>query len=100
MRIWIFLALTLTACQADHQVFSVNPDQGALDKTTFAEIRMEILDPHCVRCHKDYTNIEVVRAGLQTILSEVENGKMPPRQPLAQNLVDRLKIWAESGAPD
>ena len=108
----IMASLFLLACEAQHDPIIEKTEETQNLKTQygFAEIRDQILRPHCISCHTNrhdaYENYAVVKASAQAILARVTaRGReiMPPREfnkPLAQEQIDALKEWVEAGAPE
>ena len=77
-RLILFSALFAMGCTSQEEV-------KANDQTTYYDHVQSVLDHRCTRCHNenelgtgDFTNVEVVEAMADLILSSVESGRMPP----------------------
>ncbi|MBD66047.1 MAG: hypothetical protein CME62_12625 [Halobacteriovoraceae bacterium] len=79
---------------ADSQSFALS---SSID---FAEIKKEILTPHCIDCHRDYSQYEAVFDQSKQIQEEIENNRMPKNQsPLTRELKQMVNSWVSAGAP-
>jgi cytochrome c553 len=122
-RLWISITyLSLAACNfhSDKTALSMEPisNPSRTSLTSFNAIKLNILDPKCLRCHDssgeggvDLTNYKsimanpglVVAGDLQNsrLYTEVFTGSMPEDGPvLNANEISAIANWIEAGAPD
>lgn len=99
-----------TKLPADNSLVS-KPDgsNGASGALDFATIKAQVFEPNCIRCHsaaggnRAGINLETyssVQPLVQTILSVVSSGAMPPSGGMAANLKASLVAWIQAGAPE
>jgi mono/diheme cytochrome c family protein len=75
------------------------------DLIDFKEINETIFQPVCLRCHgfatlPEFDSYANIRQNLVSLERMVRLDKMPPRQPLAQDLKDKLFKWIQNGSPE
>jgi hypothetical protein len=115
----IGLFLFLTGCGNYKNIKSQDPlankevdlliDKSQID---FTLIKKEILQPHCISCHKGthklYDQYNVVKSSQYLILDRIKNLdvslRMPPQKEgypaLNQRLIQLYTAWVEAGAPE
>lgn len=106
MLIIRFLILTflITAC-GNSTEFKESPIPRisggfALESLTFKNIREQILEPHCLKCHLGYKEYEVVFDQKEAILEAIIQGRMPKNSSALDDQLKGLIIaWVGQGAP-
>lgn len=67
----------------------------------FAEVRDKIFVPHCVKCHIQYGDYDFVKPSLTSIVSSIEENRMPKGgPPITEDLKVLLRSWVSGGAPN
>lgn len=74
---------------------------------SYANVIKDILDTNCnfAGCHgtgtgtRNWTNINNLKPNALNIKMRTSNKTMPPGNPLAQDLIDKIACWADDGAP-
>lgn len=62
-------------------------------ETIFAGVLAEVIQPKCVGCHSNLTEFKNVQASAQSILEQVESGKMPKNSSLSSTEKQSLVEW-------
>lgn len=66
----------------------------------FKAISDNIIKPHCLSCHQQYSSYEGVKNEISNILNAVESNRMPKNAaPLSRGKKELLAAWAAAGAP-
>jgi hypothetical protein len=81
------------------------PPELCEDLVDFKEINDTIFQPVCLRCHgfatlPEFDSYANIRQNLVSLERMVRLDKMPPRQPLAPELKNRLFKWIQNGSPE
>jgi mono/diheme cytochrome c family protein len=67
----------------------------------FQSIRAQVFDPHCVKCHSQYSAYSAVRREAVAILSAISNDRMPKAAaPLSAELKAAIQDWITAGTPE
>lgn len=77
------------------------------DQIDFTLIQKTVLEPSCIRCHKEGKNkgdvnlekYENVIKHLKAIEKDILDGSMPPNQPLSPAVKELMLKWLKAGAP-
>ena len=99
------LLLNLVSC-GNSTKFKEDPFTGfqgqfPVEALSFEEIRKNIMQPHCIQCHGNYSNYTTVFKDKDKILSAVLSGRMPKNAPsLGDELKGLLQSWIQAGAPE
>ena len=75
-----------------------NPPPG--QSPGFVEIREQVLEPYCAKCHGWTAKYQSVADISASIKIQVESGKMPVSGTLPSAQRDKLLAWIASGAPE
>lgn len=93
--------LTLVGCgnffrdKTESNFEEVSNSETTID---FAKVRSEIFEPHCIKCHSNYANFASVKQIISSILTSVEQNRMPKNAPpLNENLKALLRVWVAEG---
>lgn len=82
---------------------------GANGSLVFADIKSQVFDPNCIRCHsvaggnraginlETYSNVQPI---LQNIANVINSGAMPPTGSLPNNLKNLVAQWIAAGSPE
>lgn len=79
-----------------------------ISQITFAQIKSEVLDPHCLRCHNpsrpsagiDLSNYASVKARIKQIDFAISRNIMPPSGPLDGTKKGLVADWIKAGSID
>jgi len=74
---------------------NVSPIQGL----TFSQVREQVLEARCTKCHSTYNEYNVVKADLEKIVASVRRRSMPKDGPMEEDKIGLLLSWAAAGAP-
>jgi hypothetical protein len=86
-----------------------NGNNAVNGSIVFADIKSQIFDPNCIRCHsvvggnraginlETYSNVQPI---LQNIANAVSSGAMPPTGGLPNGLKNLVAQWIAAGAPE
>ncbi len=110
----IIAVLIISACGNYSNTNSPLPNEGnqkgkGTTDVSFAQIRNEILEPHCISCHKGrhdvYENYQIVKASafqmLQRMESDDPSRRMPEDNPaLPEATIALFRTWVNAGAPE
>lgn len=103
---WILvslLSLIVASCSESFEFKENLTPQGkpTAEELGFSNLKSQIFEPHCVSCHRGYTDYQSVRRELDLILLEVNSDRMPKwASPLSTSLKDLLHRWYQAGAPE
>lgn len=66
---------------------------------SFKQLRKEVFEPHCIRCHFNYKKYNVVYRDRKKILDSISSNRMPKNAaPLDSELKELVEAWVENGA--
>jgi len=79
------------------------PPVGACDTLDFKKINAEVFQPKCVGCHGMFDSVSLdgfadVKNRLAGIRTMLMADKMPPKNPLAPELKEKVLKWIDQGA--
>lgn len=74
---------------------SVSPIQGL----TFSQIKEQVLEARCTKCHANYNDYNTVKSDLEKIVASVTRRSMPKDGPMEDEKIGLLLNWAAAGAP-
>jgi uncharacterized membrane protein len=109
MRLIFFsvFIISVTACgnifHNKHENVTNSDNENANSKPTisFAEVRLKVLDPHCIKCHSNYVDYKSVKKNISQILNSVEQNRMPKNAiPISDDLKELLRAWVAEGTPE
>lgn len=106
MKIYQLLGLALlllTSC-GNYEEFKEDPNQlfkgiSPGETLTFERIKIEVLQPRCIKCHGNYTDYATVKGKINAITALVRIDVMPKDGPLTGPQKQLLLAWSAAGAP-
>ena len=67
----------------------------------FAEIKAQILEPHCLSCHGAWSTYEAYNPVKEAAMGAISSGRMPKNSaPLSNELKTLMRTWLANGAPN
>jgi uncharacterized membrane protein len=67
----------------------------------FIDVTTQILQPHCLRCHREYVDYDRVAKEAEKIRSSITSGRMPKRRPpLPIELQNLMADWIRNRMPE
>lgn len=111
-----YIALAVGACSYSHEKDRAalpdpsarNGERVAADVPSFAEVREQVLEPQCAKCHhhekhyedyaKTFANRDEIRN--RVFLTTDPKRRMPKRGALTAEESDLLKRWLDADAPE
>jgi hypothetical protein len=103
LLILLIFSITLLSCQESSELTfndtSVVRSNNKFTGIDFNIISKKVLIPHCIECHKEYSNYNNVYRERHSILKSILNNKMPEdKAPLSRSLKKLVNDWVKAGA--
>lgn len=77
------------------------PVDGEENAILFADIKSQILEPHCIACHSSYGSYDTFNAVKESAMGAISSGRMPKNSaPLSNELKTLMRNWLAAGAPN